>query len=105
MNKIINRESKRQPVRLIKRSEMAKFFKMSEAIDSMAHAFACLSSGECFVPSRYIISTKDESLTLLLKPVFINNHDKSSIKILTQKNSNAIPGIPTILGIVLHCDR
>lgn len=70
MNKIINRESKRQPVMLIKRSEMAKFFKMPEAIDSMAHAFACLSSGECFVPKRYITSTRDESLTFLLKPAF-----------------------------------
>ncbi len=105
MNKIINRESKRQPVRLIKRSEMAKFFKMSEAIDSMAHAFACLSSGECFVPKRYITSTRDKSLTFLLKPAFVNNQDKSSIKVLTQKNSNSIPGIPTILGIVLLIDN
>ncbi len=95
----------RQPIKLIKRSEMAKYFSMSEAIDSMSFAFASLSSGDCYTPKRYIISTRDETLTLLLKPAFINNHDKSSIKILTQKNSNPIPGIPTILGIVLLVDN
>jgi len=97
-------QANRQPTKLIKRSEMAKYFSMSEAIESMAHAFASLSSGDSYVPKRYVISTKDESLTLLLKPAFINNHDKSSIKILTQKHSNSNAGIPTILGIVLLID-
>jgi len=101
----MNKESKRQPIRLIKRSEMAKFFKMTEAIDSMAYAFTRLSSGDCYVPKRYITRSRDESLTFLLKPAFVNNHDKSSIKIITQKNSNSIPGIPTILGIVLLIDN
>jgi len=105
MDEKMNKESKRQPIRLIKRSEIAKFFKMTEAIDSMALAFSSLSSGDCYIPKRYITSTRDESLTLLLKPAFISNHDKSSIKILTQKNSNSIPGIPTILGIVLLIDN
>jgi len=105
MNKIINWKTKRQPLRLIKRSEMAKYFTMLEAIDSMAHAFACLSSGQCFVPKRYITSIGDESLTFLLKPAFIKNHDKSSIKILTQKSSNSFPDIPTILGVVLLIDN
>lgn len=98
-------QAKRQPIKLIKRSEMTKYFTMSEAIDSMSFAFASLSSGDCFVPKRYIISTRNEALTLLLKPAFIRNHDKSSIKILTQKNSNSIPGIPTILGIILLIDN
>jgi len=101
----MNKEGKRQPIRLIKRSEMAKFFTMTEAIDSMADAFAWLSSGDCYVPKRYITSIRDESLTLLFKPAFVNNHSKSSIKILTQKRSNSIPGIPTILGIVLLIDN
>ena len=100
-----NAQAKRQPIKLIKRSEMAKYFNISEAIDSMSFTFASLSSGDCYVPKRYIISTRDESLTLLLKTAFINNHDKSSIKILTQKNSNSIPGIPAILGIVLLIDN
>lgn len=97
--------SKRQPIRVIKSSEIAKFFTMTEAIDSMEQAFSSLSSGDCYVPKRYIVSTRDESLTFLLKPAFVNNHNKSSIKILTQKNSNSIPGIPTILGIVLLIDN
>jgi len=105
MSKKMNIESERKPIRLIKRSEIAKFFTMSEAIDSMALAFSSLSSGDCYVPKRYITSTKDESLTLLLKPAFVNNHEKSSIKVLTQKNSNPIPGVPTILGIVLLIDN
>ena len=95
---------KRQPIKLIKRSEMAKYFSMIEAIDSVSSAFASLSSGDSYVPKRYIVNTKDESLTFLLKPAFINDHDRSSIKILTQKNSHSIPGIPTILGIVLLID-
>lgn len=97
--------SKRQPIRVIKSSEIAKFFTMTEAIDSMEQAFSSLSSGDCYVPKRYIVSTRDKSLTFLLKPAFVNNHNKSSIKILTQKNSNSIPGIPTILGIVLLIDN
>ena len=78
---------------------------MSEAIDSMEIAFSTLSSGNCYIPKRYIARTQDESLTLLLKPAFINNQDKSSIKVLTQRNSNSISTIPTILGIVLLFDN
>ncbi len=105
MNKIINGKTIRKPLRLIKRSAMAKHFTMVEAIDSMVHAFACLSSDQCFVPKRYITKMRDESLTFLVKPAFIKDHDKSSIKILTQKNSNFIPDIPTILGVVLLIDN
>ena len=101
----MNKESKRQSIKLIKKSEIAKFFKMPEAIDSMSDAFMRLSSGNCYVPRRYITSTKDNSLTFLMKPAFVNNHDYSSIKILTQKNTNSIPGIPTILGIVILIDN
>ncbi|MDX1700313.1 MAG: ornithine cyclodeaminase family protein [Melioribacteraceae bacterium] len=93
--------SERQPIRLIRQSEISKFFSMSEAIDSMEFAFARLSSGDCFIPKRYIARIQDESLTLLLKPAFVNNYDQSSIKILTQRNSNSDSNIPTILGIVL----
>lgn len=104
--KIRNRaQAKRRPIKLIKRSEMVQYFNMSEAIESVSFALKSLSSGDCHVPKRYIISTKNEALTLLLKPAFISNHDKSSIKILTQKNSISIPGIPTILGIVLLIDN
>ncbi|TYB32246.1 MAG: ornithine cyclodeaminase family protein [Candidatus Mcinerneyibacterium aminivorans] len=99
-----NTSSERKPIKLIKRSEIAKNFTMAEAIDSMADAFASLSSGDCYVPKRYIINSQDEKLTFLLKPAFVNNRDKASIKILTQKNQN-INGIPTILGVVLLIDN
>ena len=101
----MNKENKRQAIRIIKRSEMARFFKMTEAIDSMADAFAKLSSADCYVPKRYITSSRDQSLTFLFKPAFVNNHNTSSIKILTQKNSDSLPAIPRILGIVLLIDN
>ncbi len=95
----------RTPVILIKKSEIAGYFTMSEAIDSMASAFANLSSGNAHVPERYIVTTQDNALTFLLKPAFSSNLDTSAIKILTQKNGNPIQGIPTIMGIVLMIDN
>jgi hypothetical protein len=65
---------KRQPIKLIKKNEMVKYFKMPEAIDCMSYAFACLSSGKYYVPKITIIS--NESLTFLMKPSFIDNHDR-----------------------------
>ncbi len=102
---INNKKSKRQPIRLINTSEINRYFTMSEAIDSMAFAFSNLSSGDSYVPKRYITKINDESLTFLLKPAFLKNHDQSSIKVLTQKNSNYNLGIPTIQGIVLLIDN
>jgi ornithine cyclodeaminase/alanine dehydrogenase-like protein (mu-crystallin family) len=77
---------------------------MLEAIDCMEIAFSSLSSGNCYVPKRYIARIEHKSLTLLLKPAFADNSDKSSIKIITQKDSNPNSIIPTILGIVLLLD-
>ncbi|WP_168442391.1 ornithine cyclodeaminase family protein [Pontiella desulfatans] len=94
----------RQPMKIIKRSEMANCYTMAEAIDGMSRAFASLSSGECEVPHRYIVNTSDDAMTLLSKPVFVTNQDKFCVKILTQKNTYAVPGIPTILGVVLLMD-
>ncbi len=94
----------RKPIRLIKQSDIRKHFGMSEAIDAMAAAFSKLSAGECFVPKRTIASTSDNALNLLLKPAFIHEPNRSAIKILTQKTKAVIPGIPTILGIVLLID-
>lgn len=104
MDENIKNGSIRQPIRLIKTSEITTSFTMHEAIDSMKIAFSKLSSGDCYIPKRYIARVKDESLTLLLKPAFVNKHDKSSIKIITQKDSNPNSNIPTILGIVLLLD-
>ena len=95
----------RQPVKLIKRSEMIEFFQMPEAIACMETAFASLSSGECYVPKRYIMSTWDESLTLLLKPASMDSQKRSGIKVLAQRNMESISGIPTITGIVILIDN
>lgn len=95
----------RKPIILINRSLIARHFTMPEAIDSMAAAFASLSSGTCHVPERYVISTRDEALTFLFKPAFNGTNQRSAIKILTQKHKDSIPGIPTILGIVLLVDN
>ncbi len=105
MDEKMNKVYKRQAIRLIKRSEIEKSFGMTEAIEAMAEAFSSLSSGKAFVPKRYISHTPDEALTFLLKPAFVDDHDKSSIKILTQKNRDTIAGLPTILGIVLLIDK
>lgn len=94
----------RKPIRLIKQSDIRKHFGMSEAIDAMAAAFSKLSAGECFVPKRTIASTRDKALNLLLKPAFIRQPNRAGIKILTQKTKAVVPGIPTILGIVLLID-
>ncbi len=95
----------RKPIKLIKQSEIKKHFTMPEAIDAMAAAFSKFSAGKCYVPKRTIVSTQDKGLNLLLKPAFLNQPNRSGIKILTQKNSDVIPGIPTILGIVLLIDN
>ena len=97
--------NKRQPIKIIKNSEIAKFFSMSEAITSMEVAFSSISSGDCYVPKRYIATTKDNYLTILFKPSFVNNQDKSCVKVLTQKNINSIQDVPTILGLVLLFDN
>lgn len=97
--------SVRKSLRIIKRSEIAEYFSMAEAIDAMSNAFSSLSSGKSFVPKRYVTNSQDGNLTFLLKPAFINSKKSSSIKILSQKNNNYIKGIPTILGIVLLIDN
>ncbi len=94
----------RKPIKLIKQSDIRKHFGMSETIDAMAAAFSKLSAGDCFVPKRTIASTRDNALNLLLKPAFIQQSNRSGIKILTQKTKTVIPGIPRILGIVLLID-
>ncbi len=101
----MDKQTVRQPMKLIKRSEMVENFTMPEAIICMSEAFESLSSGECYVPKRYVVRSSDEYLTLLLKPAFMNNYNKSSIKVLTQKNSRPVPNIPTIIGIVLLVDN
>ncbi len=100
----MNKLKKRQPIILIKSSEIRKYFTMPEAIDSMAEAFTSLSSGKCFVPQRYVTSLAGGSLTMLFKPVAVDSLKRAAIKVLTQKEMGAVRGIPAIVGIVLVLD-
>lgn len=94
----------RQPIKMIKASEIKKYFTMNEAIESMDEAFKNLSSGKTIVPQRYVTSINENALTLLMKPVADERLNRSAIKILTQKNKAKVRGIPTIIGIVLVID-
>lgn len=77
---------------------------MPMAINAMARAFASLSSGESFVPLRYVSKLPANNLVMLCKPAFVENDKRASIKFLTQRESGFIPGIPTIQGIVIVID-
>jgi len=84
---------------------MVKHFSMSEAIDCMSDAFAGLSSGTSQVPERYVADTPGGALTLLLKPAFADDLNTVGVKMLTQRNSGPVEGIPTITGIVMLVDK
>lgn len=90
---------------LIKRREMEAHFSMNESISCMFTAFASLASGTCSVPERYVVESPEGALTLLLKPAFADDLHTSAVKILTQKNSEPVAGIPTITGIVILVDK
>ena len=95
---------KRQALRLIKAGEIKEHYSMLEAITDMEEAFSLLSGGDSFMPQRYVTKLEKEELTMLLKPAAVEAKKRSSIKILTQKESRVIDGIPTIVGVVLVID-
>lgn len=99
-----NSKKHRQSIKMIKASEIKDNYSMREAIDDMEEAFTLLSSGNIIMPQRYVSTFGNENLTALLKPVVVESKKRSSIKILTQKESRIIDGIPTIIGIVLVID-
>lgn len=94
----------RKPIILIKSSEIQQNFSMLEAIDSMSEAFESLSSGKSFVPQRYVTSMAGGQLNMLLKPVAVDEVNRATLKILTQKEMGAVHGIPAIIGVVLVLD-
>ena len=77
---------------------------MQQAIDAMDLAFSSLSSGESFVPLRFVTKLPTNNMAMIFKPAFVEKHQRVSIKFLTQRDSGFIPGIPTIQGIVLVID-
>ncbi|MBN1197667.1 MAG: hypothetical protein JXA62_09695, partial [Candidatus Aminicenantes bacterium] len=88
----------------IRRGEMAAHFSMSEAIECMAGAFSGLASGTNVVPERYVVDSPDGGLTFLMKPAFSTTPGTSGVKILSQRNTGPIRGLPTITGIVMLFD-
>lgn len=94
----------RHPIRLIKSSEIKEHFTIAEAIDAMAEAFESLSSGNSEVPQRYVTTFGKESLSLLVKPVFVQSENRAALKILTQKEMGKVKGIPAIVGVVMLLD-
>jgi len=77
---------------------------MQKAINAMERAFASLSSGESFVPQRFVTKLPTKEMLLLFKPAFIEKEKRVTIKILTQRDGVSLPGIPTIQGIILVID-
>jgi ornithine cyclodeaminase/alanine dehydrogenase-like protein (mu-crystallin family) len=95
---------RRKPTRIIKAGEIKQFYSMQEAIDAMEKAFSSLSSGESFVPVRYVSKLPSEQLMMLFKPAYIEMDNRVSVKIITQRAISCIEGIPLIQGIILVVD-
>ena len=94
----------RKPIKIIKAEEIKQNYSMQKAIDAMGRAFASLSSGECFVPQRFVTTLPTKQMMMLFKPAFVEKEKRVSVKILTQREGVSIPGIPTIQGIILLID-
>ncbi len=84
---------------------MAAHFTMGEAIECMAGAFAGLFAGTIVVPERYMVDSPDGGLTFLMKPAFSVDPGTSGVKILSQRNTGPVRGVPTITGIVMLFDN
>ena len=95
---------KRTPIRIIKAGEIKEHYSMKQAIEAMHRAFASLSSGESFVPPRYVSRLPSGALVMLFKPAYVEKEQKISIKFLTQRDGTHFPGIPTIQGVLLLVD-
>ena len=94
----------RKPVRIIKAEEIRKYYSMHKAIDAMARAFSSLSSGESYVPLRYVSKLPSGKMLMLFKPALTEKDDRLSVKFLTQRKNNPVKGVPTIQGIVILID-
>lgn len=94
----------RKPTRIIKAGEIKQNYSMKQAINAMERAFSSLSSGESFVPLRYVSKLPSDELLMLFKPAYVEKEKRVSIKFLTQRENSFIQGVPTIQGIVLVVD-
>ncbi len=94
----------RRPLRIIKAGEIKQNYSMQKAIDAMHRAFSLLSSGESFVPSRYVNRLPSGNLLMLFKPAYVEKDNRLTIKMITQREQSCILGIPVIQGIVMVID-
>jgi ornithine cyclodeaminase/alanine dehydrogenase-like protein (mu-crystallin family) len=94
----------RKPIRIIKAGEIKQHYSMSKAIDAMHRAFYSLSSGESFVPLRFVSELPSNEMLMLFKPAYVEKEKRVTVKFLTQRGSGFMQGIPTIQGIVLVID-
>jgi len=94
----------RKPVRLITAGEIKQYYSMKQAIDSMERAFSLLSSGESFVPLRFVSKLPSNEMMMLFKPAYVEKEKRISLKFLTQRGNCFVPEIPVIQGIVLIID-
>jgi ornithine cyclodeaminase/alanine dehydrogenase-like protein (mu-crystallin family) len=94
----------RKPIRIIKAGEIKQHYSMKQAIDAMDQSFSYLSSGEGFVPQRYVNKLPSCEMLMLFKPAYVEKEMRVSVKILTQRETGTIQGFPTIQGIVLLID-
>lgn len=94
----------RKPTRIIKASEIKQFYSMPKAIDAMEKAFYSMSSGESFVPPRFVTMLPSEQLIMLFKPAYVEKDQRVAVKILSQRVKSCMQGIPVIQGIILVVD-
>ncbi len=98
----------RKPMRIIKAGEIKQHYSMQKAIDAMAQAFSSLSSGESYVPVRFVSKLPSKlpsnQLLMLFKPAYVEKDNRVSVKIITQREKSCILGIPVIQGVVMVMD-
>jgi ornithine cyclodeaminase/alanine dehydrogenase-like protein (mu-crystallin family) len=94
----------RKPIRLITAGEIKQYYSMKQAIDSMERAFSLLSSGESFVPLRFVSKLPSNEMMMLFKPAYVEKEKRIAVKFLTQRENGSSPEIPIIQGIVLIID-
>lgn len=94
----------RRPLRIIKAGEIRQNYSMQKAIDAMHRAFSLLSSGESFVPPRYVNRLSSGNLLMLFKPAYVEKDNRLAIKMITQREQSCILGIPVIQGVVMVID-
>ena len=80
----------RKPIRIIKAGEIKQYYSMPQAIDAMERAFSSLSSGDAFVPLRFVSKLPTKEMLMLFKPAFVEKEKRASVKFLTQRENNFI---------------